>query len=467
MRVLLIEDDRAAVESIEAILRAEQYVCDSTDSGKDGLQLAKLKETYAYDIIILNPQLKAQLSDIGGYEILRQLRRTRVKTPVLILSESDDIEDKIKSFSLGADDYLTRPFDERELIVRIQAIVRRTQGYAHPIIEIGKFSVDTINKIVTVDKKRLHLTNKEYAILELLALRKGIVVTKTKFMDHLYGGIDEPQPNIIDVFVCRLRKKLMAATGGEDYIETIPYQGYRLRNLVEVQRELMQVVKTGRLIVNLGSQKVVVGNTPLALTNIEYAILEILNIHKGKVVPITEFVEEIYGNTNNLRLLSLRVIAHIGNLRKKIFVAANREQYIKTVRGRGYLLQDPVHIKRKSAKTIITGRLIVDLDLKNVVVDEISLQLTPMEYIILEFFSLHKERDIHTTEFVEYIYGNTDNLRIMSQRVYAHIKNLRKKITAATGDESYVYTVRRTHNRRSGYVFRDPREAEQSLQQAV
>jgi two-component system cell cycle response regulator CtrA len=226
MRVLLVEDDPAAAQSIEMMLRSESYVCDVTDMGEDGLEIGKL---YDYDIIVLD----LMLPDMDGYEVLRRLRAARVKTPVLILSGLNGSDDKIKGLGVGADDYLTKPFDKRELIARIQAIVRRSRGHSDSISKTGKLTVNLDTRRVEVDGQPLHLTGKEYGILELLSLRKGTTLTKEMFLNHLYGGMDEPELKIIDVFVCKLRKKLTAAIGGENYIETVWGRGYALRDPID------------------------------------------------------------------------------------------------------------------------------------------------------------------------------------------------------------------------------------------
>jgi two-component system cell cycle response regulator CtrA len=226
MRVLLVEDDSATAQSIEMMLRSESYVCDTTDMGEDGLEIGKL---YDYDIIVLD----LMLPDIDGYEVLRKLRAAQVQTPILILSGLTGLDDKIKGLGVGADDYLTKPFDRRELVARIQAIVRRFKGHADSIIRAGKLKVNLDARSVEVNNQPLHLTGKEYAILELLSLRKGATLTKEMFLNHLYGGMDEPEVKIIDVFVCKLRKKLSAATGGDNYIETVWGRGYVLRDPVE------------------------------------------------------------------------------------------------------------------------------------------------------------------------------------------------------------------------------------------
>ena len=223
MRVLLVEDDSSTAKSIELMLHSEGFIVDTTDLGEDGLEIGKL---YDYDIILLD----LMLPDIDGYEVLRRLRSARVNTPILILSGLSELDHKIKGLGFGADDYLTKPFDKRELIARIQAIVRRSKGHSDSVIKTGRLTVNLDTRTVTVDEKPLHLTGKEYGILELLSLRKGTTLTKEMFLNHLYGGMDEPELKIIDVFVCKLRKKLANATDGANYIETVWGRGYVLRD---------------------------------------------------------------------------------------------------------------------------------------------------------------------------------------------------------------------------------------------
>ncbi|MFV3129600.1 response regulator transcription factor CtrA [Niveispirillum sp. KHB5.9] len=227
MRVLLVEDDAAMQKSIQLMLSAEGgYIVDATSLGEDGLEIGKL---YDYDIIILD----LMLPDMDGYEVLRRLRASRVNTPILILSGLSDLDNKIKGLGFGADDYLTKPFDKRELIARVQAIIRRSKGHSESVIRTGKLTVNLDAKSAAVEGAPLHLTGKEYGILELLSLRKGTTLTKEMFLNHLYGGMDEPELKIIDVFVCKLRKKLTTATEGENYIETVWGRGYVLRDPTE------------------------------------------------------------------------------------------------------------------------------------------------------------------------------------------------------------------------------------------
>jgi two-component system, cell cycle response regulator CtrA len=223
MRVLLVEDDSSTAKSIELMLKSESFIVDSTDLGEDGLEIGKL---YDYDIIILD----IMLPDIDGYEVLRRLRDARVETPILILSGLTELDSKIKGLGFGADDYLTKPFDKRELLARIHAIVRRSKGHSQSMIKTGRLGVNLDARTVEADGRPLHLTGKEYGILELLSLRKGTTLTKEMFLNHLYGGMDEPEVKIIDVFICKLRKKLANATGGQNYIETVWGRGYVLRD---------------------------------------------------------------------------------------------------------------------------------------------------------------------------------------------------------------------------------------------
>jgi len=200
MRVLLVEDDAAISKSIELMLKSEGFVCD------------------------------LMLPDIDGYEVLRRLRAARVKTPILILSGLSELDNKLKGLGFGADDYITKPFDKRELVARINAIVRRAKGHSQSIIKTGKLTINLDTRTVESNGAPIHLTGKEYGILELLSLRKGTTLTKEMFLNHLYGGIDEPELKIIDVFVCKLRKKLSSACEGENYIETVWGRGYVLRD---------------------------------------------------------------------------------------------------------------------------------------------------------------------------------------------------------------------------------------------
>ena len=223
MRVLLVEDDPTTSRSIELMLTHANLNVYTTDLGEEGIDLAKL---YDYDLILLD----IGLPDMNGHEVLRQLRMSRIETPILILSGADDTESKIKGFGSGADDYLTKPFHRDELVARIHAIIRRSKGHSQSVISTGEINVNLDAKTVDVGGKAVHLTGKEYQMLELLSLRKGTTLTKEMFLNHLYGGMDEPELKIIDVFICKLRKKLTEATGGENHIETVWGRGYVLRD---------------------------------------------------------------------------------------------------------------------------------------------------------------------------------------------------------------------------------------------
>ncbi|MCA8883237.1 MAG: response regulator transcription factor [Rhodobacteraceae bacterium] len=223
MRVLLVEDDPTISKSIELMLTHANLNVYCTDLGEEGIDLAKL---YDYDLILLD----LNLPDMNGHEVLRQLRVAKVETPILILSGADDTENKIKGFGFGADDYLTKPFHREELIARIHAIIRRSKGHSQSLIRTGKIIVNLDAKTVSAGDTPVHLTGKEYQMLELLSLRKGTTLTKEMFLNHLYGGMDEPELKIIDVFICKLRKKLSQATGGDNYIETVWGRGYVLRD---------------------------------------------------------------------------------------------------------------------------------------------------------------------------------------------------------------------------------------------
>ncbi len=223
MRVLLVEDDPTTSKSIELMLTHANLNVYATDLGEEGIDLAKL---YDYDLILLD----LNLPDMNGHEVLRQLRLARIDTPILILSGDDGTESKLRGFGFGADDYMTKPFHREELVARIHAIIRRSKGHAQSVIKTGKVAVNLDAKTVEVAGAPVHLTGKEYQMLELLSLRKGTTLTKEMFLNHLYGGMDEPELKIIDVFICKLRKKLSVASGGDNHIETVWGRGYVLRD---------------------------------------------------------------------------------------------------------------------------------------------------------------------------------------------------------------------------------------------
>ena len=231
MRVLLIEDDGATAQSIELMLKSESFNVYTTDLGEEGLDLGKL---YDYDIILLD----LNLPDMSGFEVLRSLRVSKVKTPILIISGLAGIENKVKGLGFGADDYMTKPFHKNEVVARIHAIVRRSKGHVQSVIQTGDLVVNLDTKTIEVSGQHVHLTRKEYQMLELLSLRKGTTLTKEVFLNHLYGGMDEPTQKVIDVFMCKLRRKLAEASNGKNYIETIWGRGYVLRDVASEEAKI-------------------------------------------------------------------------------------------------------------------------------------------------------------------------------------------------------------------------------------
>lgn len=223
MRMLLVEDDPNTARALELMLTTTKHSVFMTHLGEEGIDLAM---NYAYDLIILD----LDLPDMNGMEVLRHLRIARIDTPILILTGSDDTESKLRGFGFGADDYMTKPFNREELLARVQAIIRRSKGHSQAVIQIGDLTVNLNARSVEMRGKQLKLTGKEYQILELLSLRKGTVLSKEIFLNHLYGGIDEPEAKIVDVFVCKLRKKLSDAMAGQHIIETVWGRGYVLRD---------------------------------------------------------------------------------------------------------------------------------------------------------------------------------------------------------------------------------------------
>jgi two-component system cell cycle response regulator CtrA len=224
VRVLLVEDDRLMARSVELILDEAGLDHETAATGEAALEYARI---YEFDMVLLD----LTLPDISGHEVLKQLRQLRISTPVLILSGDSETGTKVIGFGAGADDYVTKPFDKAELLARIHALVRRSQGHAQSVIITGPVSIDLAARTVSVNGRRVGLTGKEYAILEMLSLRKGMTLTKEMFLTHLYGGRDEPELKIIDVFVCKLRKKLHeAGAPSSGCIETVWGRGYALRD---------------------------------------------------------------------------------------------------------------------------------------------------------------------------------------------------------------------------------------------
>ena len=222
MRVLLVEDDLTAARGISLMLKAGGAVVDQVDTGEEALDLVR---HYDYDIIVLD----LILPDIEGYDVVRRMRAARIDTPVLILSGLARPQAKVKGLGLGADDFITKPFDKAELLARMQAVVRRSKGYSQPNLHVGPLTLNLDSREVLINAQPVYLTAKEYAILELLVLRKGMILTKEAFLNHLYGGMDEPEMKIIDVFICKLRKKL-ALAGADNLIGTVWGRGYMIRD---------------------------------------------------------------------------------------------------------------------------------------------------------------------------------------------------------------------------------------------
>jgi len=219
--ILLIEDDPVVAASIELMLRTKDLMVQAVAAGEEGLGLGRLNE---HDLILLD----LNLPDISGYDVLRSLRIAQIRTPILILSGLTSIESKVKGLGLGGDDYLTKPFHQDELIARIHAILRRSAAHAQTIVRCGDLVIHLQAQRVEMAGIAVYLTKREYECLEFLALRKGSTITKQMFLNHLYGGKDEPGGKIIDVFLYRLRQKLAAASGGKNYITTVWGRGYML-----------------------------------------------------------------------------------------------------------------------------------------------------------------------------------------------------------------------------------------------
>jgi two-component system cell cycle response regulator CtrA len=223
MHILVVEDTPAAAKSIELRLSADGHNVAVTPSGEEAVELATL---YDYDLILLD----LDLPDMTGVEVLRELRVEKVKTPVMVITATNDVDTKVKAFTAGADDYMTKPFHKAELVARINAVVRRSRGHGESVIRTGDIAINLDTRRAEVAGEAIHLTPSEYKILELLSLRKNTLLTKEMCLNHLYNGLSEPEIKIIDVFICKLRKKIAAVAGGNTQIETVWGGGYMLRD---------------------------------------------------------------------------------------------------------------------------------------------------------------------------------------------------------------------------------------------
>lgn len=215
MRLLIVEDETDLLESLAQFMRESGYAVDTATNGADGWVKAT---SWEYDALVLDWMLPG----MSGVELLRRLRQSK-KTPVIILTARDAIEDRILGLDEGADDYLIKPFSLSELGARVRALIRRAAGQAASTIEFGSIVIDMAAQTVTDGGVSVPLTAREYALVELLALHRGKLVSRTMIYDHIFDEDDDSLSNLVEVHVSRIRKKL-----GKDFIETRRGQGYIL-----------------------------------------------------------------------------------------------------------------------------------------------------------------------------------------------------------------------------------------------
>lgn len=227
MKVLIIDPKASMGSSLKVLLTNEGYTADVITASDEAVSYCKL---YDYDIIIKDFKSNKEMD---SYQFLHQLRSSGINTPLIMISDQKDEKNLIELLNLGADDFVLKPFNVKELIARCRAIVRRAQGHSASAIQIGRLKIDLRRNLAEAEGQILNLTNKEYSILELLAIRKGVMITKEMFLNHLYSGMDEPEMKIVDVFICRLRRKIADATNGDNFIQTIWGRGYILHDPAE------------------------------------------------------------------------------------------------------------------------------------------------------------------------------------------------------------------------------------------
>jgi len=221
MRVLLVEDSKRLQGYVAQGLRNAGCAVDIADDGEDGLWLA---ESNDYDVIVLD----LMLPKLDGMTLLRRLREQENKTHVLILTARDTVEDRVRGLEQGADDYLVKPFDLKELLARVRALARRSYGVKSPRMILGELRIDLATRLVTRKGEALDLKPREYALLEYLALRQGQVVTRTEIEEHIYDERVEAMSNVVDSAICFLRKKI-DSPGRPSLIQTRRGRGYILQ----------------------------------------------------------------------------------------------------------------------------------------------------------------------------------------------------------------------------------------------
>jgi two-component system cell cycle response regulator CtrA len=221
VRILLVENDKVSARGISQLLSAGGAVVDRAGTGDEAIQMAR---RYDYDIMLLDLALPGD----SGFDVVRRLRAARNGMPVLALPGRSRPDGGLRALGAGADDFISKPFDRAELLARIHAIVRRSKGFAQNSLRVGTLQLDLDSHEVSVDGRPVALTSKLYSMLELMMLRKGAVMAKEAFLNHLYGGMNEPCAKIVDVFMCKLRKKL-AEAGADGLIVTVWGRGYTLR----------------------------------------------------------------------------------------------------------------------------------------------------------------------------------------------------------------------------------------------
>lgn len=220
MRILIVEDELVLNQQIQEFFSVKGFVVDVAQSGADGYYLAK---EYPIDAAIID----IGLPDFSGIELISRLRKENINVPVLLLTARSRWRDKVEGLEAGADDYLAKPFHYEELLARVNALLRRSQGKAHPVLSFANIKLDSLSQDVWVGEEKIELTAYEYKVLEYLLFRKGEVVSKSVLTEHIYDEDFDRDSNVIEVFIGRLRKKIDPA-GLTKPIETLRGRGYRI-----------------------------------------------------------------------------------------------------------------------------------------------------------------------------------------------------------------------------------------------
>ncbi len=228
MRILVVSSDPTTVRTLGQVFSIAKIQMETVSSGDEAMELLS---SYSFSLALID----MRQGETRGFDTIRNIRMRKDSTPIMVLAADQDAAVRVRCLNLGADDCMAKPVDQQEILARMQALVRRSGGFPSSQIIVDNMTIDLSTRDVWVNDQPVRLTEKEFQVLEALTLKKGHVLTKDHFLNYLYGGMDEPDAKIIDVFICKLRKKLISA-GAENLISTVWGRGYVLRDPADARQ---------------------------------------------------------------------------------------------------------------------------------------------------------------------------------------------------------------------------------------